>query len=949
MSFTHLHNHSDGSTPVSHDGLGTVHRLVKAAKEKGFKSLALTDHGNLINVPSLLHACDLNDIKAITGLEAYVEHENQPFHLTILADGNEGFDTLVNLNNLAQNNWSGKRPKIKLTDFEKNNKGIIVLTGCPNSPLQKNDWNEARKIGLYLKNIFGARLFAELMFVGFEDSLERSVKLAKDLKLPLVLTNDCHFPYKEDAKAHEIITLMHGGYDYDSSKLFLATREELEQRVKEIAPEYLSYFEQGANNAYGISEKLRTIKFDNTLSLPKIENPDERLKELVSNGISFRSQNGFEITPETKERIDYEFQTISEMGFSPYFVILSDIVNYARSINVRVGNGRGSGSGSLLLYLMGITEINPLKYDLKFERFINKKRLDWPDVDVDYSTSGRSKIIEYAKSRWGGLPVATYSRYSADSLINDLAKYFTLPKDETKKLKESGFTEDGSLTDYYYEFAAKNPEFDDCYQRMNGQIRHIGKHAGGIVITDKNIPTIRINDENVIASWTEGLHSHELEKVGVVKFDILGVTSYDILEILESKFGKCPEPVDSSEVFKVFQTGDTLGIFQFTKRPITQYTMEIQPNKFMDLVAITSLWRPGPMQGAAPNYKEYKKNGQRKLHPLIDDILEETYGVITYQEQFMSIYAKVTDGDLGDADLARKILVKGQGQANNPEWQKKLQTLADKFLTGCKNKGIDDSTANLIWSEIKTHSGYSFNKSHAVAYTLLSYQLAYFKYHHRAEFYAAALSVDDSKSEEYLYDVIRSGITVVRPDINLSSDHYTSDGTKIYQPLIAIKGLGEKAQQEIIRNRPYTTYSDLNNLPKRKVNIGHKEALFAVGCLNNLKGDVNELGLRTYEFGDKEEIQQKYFDFALPTPEYFKAIDKAEKQGMIAGRITKIEEKLTKVNNKKYWRYYLDSGKSLRSWFWLGFKVGSEVKLKYKDSDYGMEINKGYYLDYENF
>lgn len=949
-NFTHLHVHSDGSTPVSKDGLGQVSRLVSAAKEKGFKQLALTDHGNLINTPSFIAACKRENIKPISGYEAYIEHNGESFHLTLLANGNEGFETLTNLNNLAQKNWFHKRPAFKLTDFEQHNKGVTVLTGCPSSPLQKLDYNDALEIGIYLKSIFEDRLFAELMFVGYNgnEPLERSVKLATKLKLPIVTTNDAHFPYANDAKINSVLMGMHAGYDYDSEYLFLATPDELEQRVNTIASDYTKYYLSGVNNAEKLANKLHSVSFNNNLSLPKIDNPDLELNKLIICGLSKRFNDGdiCSIGNEVYERLQYEYDVIKSMGFSAYFIILNDMVSYAKSIKVKIGSGRGSGAGSLILYVMGITDINPLEYDLKFERFINPKRLDFPDVDIDYDSVGRYKVIEYAKERWKGIPVATYSRYSGDSLHNDLCKYFEIDKKIRDDIKEQGIN-----SKVYKDFVSKMPLYDECYHAIEGQIRHVGKHAGGIVISDKNIPTIRVSSGEIVASWTEGLHDKELSEMGIVKFDILGVSSLDVLAELEAKHGIAPKPSDNSPVFELFQKGDTLGIFQFTQAGITKFTVKVHPTKFSELVAINAVWRPGAMQAAGVHYPEYKKNGQRLLHPMIDDILAETYGVIVYQEQFMSIYARVTNKDFGDADLARKILVKAQGKEHNPEWQKKIQDLGCEIIQGCLNYGISEDVANLIWSEIKTHSGYSFNKAHAVSYTMLAWQLAYFKYYYRADFYAASLNANEAKSEDYLFDVIQSGIEVVSPDINKSTDKYISDGNKIYMPLTAIKGISDNGYDAILTYRPYTSIQDIvDKVPRRKVNINVRQKLYELGCLDNLDlKDVSEvLEVDNNHKKTLNQIQKECYGFTLPTPAFFEAVKQAEKLGLVAGIVKRIEEKTAK-NGNKYFRVFLYPHSVVRTYDLTlgGFEIGSEIMMKCKRSDiYGNEMIIIHELEY---
>lgn len=929
LRFVHLHLHSDASRI---DGLGPIGRTVNAARDKGMEGMALTDHGTLANTIAFMSATKAAGLKGIMGMEAYVADAGKTYHLTLLADGNEGLNTLIQLNNIGQKGEYNK-PAFSLNDFKKHNKGITVLTGCPASPMQDTEWGDARKIGLYLKGIFQDRLFAEYMFVANGHSWDRSHKLATDLKLRPVVTNDTHFPYPEDAASHSVLVQLKANFSYESKLLYLATAHDIMERVVKLAPHLYEATEKGIRNSYRLLNKLASPTFSSEPSLPKVIDADEQIWQRAIEALAVTTPaTGFD-AQDYRERLEYEYAVVKEMGFNTYFFILMDIIAYAKRVGVRVGPGRGSGAGSLLLFLLGITEIDPMQYGLQFERFLNPKRKEMPDVDTDFDSDGRDLVLEYAHKKWGGLPIATYARYTDKTLIADLARHYRVPRDVSQAAADGGET-----SAEFQRIARMNPAFGPTYHAMLGQIKQIGQHAGGVIITDANVPLERTAHGGTVAAWTEG-ENRELTQAGVVKYDLLGISALSVLRRLETKHGKhATKPDDTSPVMEIFRSGDTVGIFQFSGSDgIVNFTKRVNPQTFADLVAINALYRPGALDsGAAEHYPEWRHK-PRLLHPLVDPILAETFGVICYQEQFMKIFAVMTKGDLAEADIARKTIVKSK--PGNPDWEAKMAKLRADFYRGGANQDVPSKTVELIWTEILTHARYSFNKSHAVAYTELAWEMAWWKHHHRADFFAAMLSVDPTQAQRYLFDVVSSGIEIVPPHINRSSKDYESDGIKIYLPLSAIKFLGGNGVNAILEARPFASIDDfMKKVNKRQVPGRARLGLFEMNAFDGLEGDRKVLGIIDIMPMSEVEKQETYLGFMLPTKKFIRAIRAAEKQGMLGGIISEVIDRESKFGKYKVYRL-LPHGT-----FWsrniMSLKEGDMVKVKIKkDSGKALSVS----------
>jgi DNA polymerase III subunit alpha len=929
--FTHLHVHTDASRI---DGLGTVSRIVNSARMLGFKSLAMTDHGTLANAISFNAAAEVAGIKPIIGMEGYVRQDGKRFHITLLADGPRGFSSLVKLNNKGAESDDTTRPTFAFSDLLMHNEGLIVLTGCSASPFQHEvHWDDARQLALELKSAIGNRLMAEVMFVGNAGGhWERAAKLARDLKLAPVLTNDVHFSYPQDAEVQKLLTTIKSGFTYENRYLYLASEEEIRRRVEELAPDFLSLFEQGVINAGKLAARLGTVNFKSPAALPHIDDAYEKLVHLVQSGL------GRKVTPADMpryiERAQEELNVIEGMGFSSYFLILQDIIAYARSIGVRVGPGRGSGAGSLVLWAIECTEIDPLVYGLSFERFLNKHRKEMPDVDTDFDSEGRDQVIAYANRRWGAIPVATYQRWSHKSLVHDLSRVLRIPRSVDDEIAD----EEAPGGPAFMRASTRWPIFPIAYNAMEGQIKSIGKHPGGVVIPagGKEIPLERTSNGVLAAAWTEGEY-RELTTAGIVKLDLLGISALTILKELEQEFGRrAPDPEDDSPVFRIFQEGDVGGIFQFSgSAGIIRFTKDVKPRTFNDLVAINALWRPGAIDaGTALLYPAWRAK-PRTIHPIIDDILYETYGVICYQEQFMAIYARLTGKTLAEADIARKVLAKARpGQS---DWEEAHSALRNEFVDGAQDHGLDKTQAAKLWGEIDKHTRYSFNKSHSVAYARIAWEQAWWKFHHRAHFYTALLNSDSADWQNVIHEAISSGMEVKLPHVNRSTKSFGTDGKTIYLPLTVIRGLGDAKAEEIALNAPYDSIDDfLARVSRRTANATIRKLLLKVGAFEGMPGELSPSDFVDMIDGDSdEEDLSNILTIFLPSPGLIRRINKAEEDGYVAGKVMSVETRSSKYGDYDVVVLFPKGSYWTRSY---KLSVGDEVRMSVK-KDSGKILN----------
>lgn len=907
LGYVPLHCHSDASL----DGAGTVQSLVQQASKMGMEAMALTDHGTLANAVAFWSACEEEGIKAIHGMEAYLLYNGKRHHITLLSKSEHGFNNLI-----ALDSWShtehhiGGYPLLTLDKLCTQAFDLIALTGCASSAMFEGEFSNAMGYVGDLIDSFGrGNVYLETMFVGTHNTWERPLQIAKKLDMPFVVTNDTHYPCQSQFHAHQTITSARRGFTYDSKELWLKTASQ----IRETGMKYVDYalIEHGLRETLALASLCEAWSMKAPPSLPHIEAVEiEKMglwaKSALANDIHLKGQKDVR-----KERILYEWKTLKTRGFLDYVYILKDIVQWAKDRGIYVGPGRGSGGGSYLLYLLGITDIDPIEHSLLFERFLNPNRSDYPDVDVDFESDRREEVLNYAAEKWGCVPIATYSCYSHKVAVHDIARVLTIPKDLEKPAAEGGVD-----SEEFTEFINSHPAALDTYNTMMGQIRHRGTHAAGVIIANRPVPIERAKD-NLVAAWAEGMNTKDLSKVGIVKYDLLSLSSLSMLHMMETLTGKTPpKQLDDSRVYDLFSQGDVAGIFQWSGSDgIRELTMRVQPRNFYDLTTCNALYRPGALDaGTAKDYPEFMKK-PRKLHPRIDPLLEKTYGVIVYQEQVMAVVAEVMGGDLSQADLARRLISKAD--VGNPKWESDMKEMYSSFLIKGTEQGYPDSLLEQIWQEVYTHSRYSYNLAHASAYTMISYQMAWYKVYYRSAFTVAVLQYDSANAQTYILDAIRNGLNVYTPHVNHSQpSRYTQRGDSIYMPLNTIAFVGDKAAEVIFEKSKevlgFKFYEEFDKLvPKKICNNRAKGMLERIGAFDGLEGDPSAI-IKDYEnlpVRGRYQTQLELLGYIVPTPEIVEKIEALRtapaRKGYLrfAGFIQEIKKKTS--SHGDYWVYNL--------------------------------------------
>lgn len=904
-NYVHLHNHSEFSLK---DGFGRIDDLTDYVGELKQRAMALTDHGTLAGMVQFYIHCKRNNIIPIFGNEMYFRYLSDKInHITILARNEIGLNNLIKLNNdsyLADNlikRKSGDTPTITLEHLNKYADGLIILTGCVASAIHLNDYD----FGLqYTKDLIRQvgkdNVFGELMFtMAQQDHFTRVLNISNDLGINYVITNDCHFAKKEYGNLHPLAVQMRSGYSYESETLYVMT----EQEIKDLSLQYVS--EDVWNNSLitinNIVDSIEKISLESDPVLPHISQNE---LDVFIKTLEVKLQQDLENNIDKQTRIDrfnLELKVVKDKGFTDYFYILNDIYQYAQQENILVSL-RGSGAGSYLLYLMGVSWVDPIQNGLLFERFLNYARKDYPDADLDCSTNGRDKILRYANERWGMFSVATYSRYQHNMLIADLFRMFHLiPKELEEPIKDFG------IESQEYKTACNlEPRFGKLYDVMIGQIRHRGKHAGAVAsISVKNVPM-----ENGLIALAEG-NDKELSLTGVVKYDLLAIKELDKQENLYKYTGvKPPKNVNdfNPEIFRLLQENKTFNIFQVdASSGIQQLTKSINPDSFDSISAAIALYRPGALDaGTAQLYTEYKRN-PRKLHPKIDQYLEDTFGVIIFQEQVMFIYAEITGTGLVGANDARKTLSpKSPKQTLEPQWIEKKNKLEKQFFENGLNNGYTQEFLTHLWAELLTHTRYSFNRAHSASYAMHGMIDLWYLFYHPTEYVMACLLIDQLDNNEdaqsILYQAIKNGVEIIPPHINNSSSVYELKDGKIYLPLTVIKGWGEKSVEKFIElrnaqdNKQFNTFEQLHDqVGGRILNKTIRKKLYQLNAFDTITGDplsfLDEIPLLTGKDAEFDSM-----GFVIPTQYHIGKIEKwRDSEKAIVGFIKSKKEKETKT------------------------------------------------------
>jgi len=882
MKFTHLHLHSHYSLL---DGLPKIDQILDHAQKLGMDSLALTDHGNLYGAIEFYKKAKAKGIKPIIGCEIYQAKgkmtekrpniDNKSYHLILLVKNEKGYKNLVKLVTKAHLEGFYYKPRIDFECLEKHSEGLICSTACLQGKIPQsiiaNNFNEAKETAKKYESIFGkGNFYLELQshpkIKEQKKVNEGLIKISKELNIPLIATCDSHYLKPEDAEAQDILMLINTGADPNDPERLTMKEDDFSMKSQEEMEKAFKDIPEAVGNTQKIVEQCNfELKLGKTklpyFEVPESETPDSYLEKLCKEGIKKRYDSNKE---EIIKRMNYELSVIKETGFASYFLIVQDFVNWAKNNRIVVGPGRGSAAGSLVSYLLNITNVDPLKHNLLFERFLNKDRISMPDIDLDFTDRRRDEVIEYVAQKYGKDKVAqiiTFGTMAARAVIRDVGRAQDLPYnycDRIAKMIPFGFSLDktlNSIEEFHqlYEEDIKARKLIDLAKKLEGCARHASTHACGIVISKESLDNLvplqhPTQDEEAVVTQYE---MHSIEDLGLLKMDLLGLKNLTIIEDTLARIYKVQDkkidieniPQNDKGSFEVFKKGDTVGIFQLESEGMRRYLQQLKPNKFEDIIAMVALYRPGPMS-LIPEYIQRKNKVKRVeyIHPKLEKILFSTYGFPVYQEQIMHIAQEIARFSLSEADILRKAIGK--------KIKKLLISQKEKFFNGAKQNNISEKVTEKIWSWIEPFARYSFNKSHATAYATIAYQTAYLKHHFPVEFMSALLTSEKNDIErisELITECKKMKIEVLAPDINESFRNFSvvPKERKIRFGLLAIKNVGSNVVELIIKERKekgnFKSISDFaSRIDAKVLNKKSMESLIKAGVLDNF-GERNKL------------------------------------------------------------------------------------------------------------
>ncbi len=901
-NFVHLHVHTEYSML---DGAAKISELVAEVARQEMPAIAMTDHGNVFGAFEFHKSAKSAGVKPIIGIEAYVAPESRfdkrrvkwaeggqddvsgggaYTHMTLLAENNQGLSNLFKLSSLASLEGFYYKPRVDRELLSKYSKGIIATTGCAGGEIQTRlrmgAYKEAIKAASEYRDIFGPENFyLEIMDHSIEieqRAFADLIKLGKELNLPQLATNDLHYTHHDDAAAHEVLLCIQSGSTMADPKRFKFENSEFYLKSPAQMREIFKDFKQACDNTLLIAERCETTMREGENLLPQFPVPtgqseDSWLIKLANDGLATKMGNS--IPTEYQDRLNFELEVMIKMGFPGYFLVVADLCDHARKVGIRVGPGRGSAAGSLVSYSLGITGLDPIKFGLLFERFLNPERISMPDIDLDFDERRRSEMIQYATTKYGDDRVAqiiTYGTIKSKQAIKDSTRVlgypYALGERLTKSLPPSVMGKDISLSGIFnmdnerygeasefrnlYESDPDSKKIVDTALGIEGLKRQWGVHAAGVILSKEPLLDVipihrRDADGAIITQFDMGA----CEATGLLKMDFLGLRNLSVLDDclinIEKNLGKKVVleslPLSDKKTFELLSRGDTLGVFQLDSAPIRSLLRSMAPDSFEDIAAVIALYRPGPMGEDSHNkYADYK-NGRKApigIHPELDmplnEILKDTYGLIVYQEQVLAIARKVAGFTLGRADLLRKAM------------GKKDKKILDKekvhFEDGMKANGFSEDAVEKLWQTLIPFSDYAFNRSHSAGYGLLSFWTAYLKANYPSEYMAALLTSvrdDKDKSALYLNECRRMGIKVLPPDVNESDSEYTPIGSDIRFGLTAIRNIGENVVASIINNRKaksrYDSFGDfLTKVDAIVCNKKSIESLIKAGAFDSL-------------------------------------------------------------------------------------------------------------------
>ena len=972
--FVHLHVHSEYSLL---DGANRIKQLPKVAKELGMDAISITDHGVMYGAIEFYKACKEEGIKPIIGCEVYVAPrsrfdkesgiDNKYNHLILLAKNNEGYKNLSKMVSIGFTEGYYYKPRIDLETLEKYHEGLICCSAClagslPQAILDGN-MEKAEEIALWYKNLFGEDYYIEVQANTLKEQAlvnQKLVQLARKLQIPLVATNDAHYTKKEDAYNHEVLLCIQTGKKMSDMDRMRFETDDFYIKSPEEIKEFFPNLPEVLENTVKIAEKCNVeFEFGHTI-LPNYEVPEEfethydYFRKLCEDGLIKRY--GENVSKEIQDRMEFEISVIQRMGYVDYFLIVWDFINWAKNNGIPVGPGRGSGAGSIVAYSIGITDIDPIKYNLLFERFLNPDRISMPDFDVDFCYERRQEVIDYVARKYGRDHVSqiiTFGTMSARMVIRDVGRALDFPYAETDKLAKmvpfeihitikKAIEQNRELREAY-EGNEEIHKLLDIAMGLEGMPRQASTHACGVVITkdpvDSYVP-LYVNDGAISTQYTMTI----LEQLGLLKMDFLGLRTLtviqDAINLVKQNRGidvEFDEEMNDSKVYKLWGEGKSVGIFQFESAGMTNFMKELKPDSLEDIIAGVSLYRPGPMD-QIPRYIKNKLNPEHAeyTHSALEPILKVTYGCMVYQEQVMQIVRDLAGYSLGRADLVRRAMGKKKLDVMAKEREIFINGKVDEqgniIVPGCVRNGIDAESANKIFDEMAEFAKYAFNKSHAAAYAVVSYRTAYLKAYYPEEMMAATLNSylgNLDKIPLYIDECRRMNIEILKPDVNESATRFTVHDNKIRFGLGSIKNVGVAVVDAIVaersKNGPFVSFTDFcERVQEEAVNKKCIESLIKAGAFDSFgqtrstllasfetiidtiqdiarksyKGQVSMFDLDTMDSEDKEELKYTFTELKEFEDKELLSMEKEMLGIYISGHpLAKIREQIIKATN----------------------------------------------------
>ena len=905
MAFTHLHVHTEYSLL---DGSSKISELLPRAKELGMDSLAITDHGVMYGVIDFYKKAKEVGVKPILGCEIYVapgsrfdreqsRGDDRYYHLVLLAENNQGYKNLMKIVTRGFTEGYYYKPRVDYEILERYHEGIIALSAClageiPNKIL-KEDYEGARAAARRMNELFGqGNFFLELQDHGLRQQTQVNsviMRMSKELDIPLVVTNDVHYIKEEDAVPHDILLCIQTGklvtdqdrMRYEGGQFFLKSEEEMQK----VFP----YAKEALENTHKIAERCNVEIVFGEQKVPKFDVPEgydafSYLKELCEKGLVKRY--GDPPPEDLKERLAYELDTIKNMGYVDYFLIVWDFIRFAKSQDIAVGPGRGSAAGSIVAYCLEITNIDPIRYQLIFERFLNPERVSMPDIDIDFCYERRQEVIDYVYEKYGKdkvVQIITFGTMAARMAVRDVGRVMNIPYAQVDKVAkmipmELGITIEKALKHnpelrQAYEADEVTKNLIDMSMRLEGLPRHTSIHAAGVVIgsepLDEFVPLSRGADNVITTQFT----MTTIEELGLLKMDFLGLRTLTVIQdavrMVEKKTGQPLDinaiDYDDPEVYEMIGQAKTDGVFQLESAGMKSFMRELKPGNLEDIIAGISLYRPGPMD-FIPKYIKGKNNKDsiRYSCPELEEILEPTYGCIVYQEQVMQIVMKLAGYTLGRSDLVRRAMSKKKADVMAKERANFVYGNEEEGVEGCIRRGIPEDVANHVFDEMIDFAKYAFNKSHAAAYAVVAYQTAWLRCHYPLEFMAALLTsviTNPKKITEYINTCRSMGIGILQPDINEGESGFSVSGNAIRYGLSAIKSLGKNVIDVMIEEREvhgkYRNLKDfMERLTSKEINKRTIENLIKAGALDSL-GATRRQMMMVYAYVLDEVTREK--------------------------------------------------------------------------------------------